>query len=175
MQMEWMPLATSPFWMALAQQVQQVEDAYYRSMIEQGMANAEKWLARHPIPFHFCHGDFTPWNLLKDGNKLFVVDWEGASAGSPPMWDLCHFMFQTLFLIRHRDAAHIASALVGRDPGQWPGAAAWRDLGLKEIPPQSLVLLYCLERLAFWARTTPHPLPLLRTLSAMINLLVLES
>ena len=78
MQMEWMPLAASPFWMTLTQQVQQVEDAYYRSMIEQGMANAEKWLARHPIPFHFCHGDFTAWNLLKDGNKLFVVDWECA-------------------------------------------------------------------------------------------------
>jgi len=175
MQMEWMPLSTSPFWRALALQVQQVEAPYYRRLLEQGMANTARWLARHPIPFHFCHGDFAPWNLKRDGNKLFIVDWECASDAGPPMWDLCHFIFQTLFLVRRRDAAYIASALVGHDPGQWPGAAAWRDLGLKEIPPQSLVLLYCLERLAFWARITPPPLSLLRTLSAMINLLVLES
>jgi hypothetical protein len=175
MQMEWMPLSSSPFWMTLVQHVEQVEDPYYRSTLEQGMANAEKWLAKHPLPFHFCHGDFTPWNLQRERNKLFLVDWECAAKAGPPMWDLCHFIFQTLFLVRHQDAAHIVSALTGHDPGQWPGAAAWRDLGLKEIPPQSLVLLYCLERLAFWARTASRPLALLRTLSVMINLLVLES
>lgn len=167
---EWMPVQTSPFWLTLAQHVRQVNHTYYRRVLEQGLANAAGWLAKTPLPFHFCHGDFTPWNLQRDGQKLFVVDWECASEAGPPLWDLFHFIFQTLYLVKKRDAASISRALVASGPGQWPLAAALRDIGLKEMPPEPLVLLYCLERLAFWAHTEPRNLSLLRTLSAMVNL-----
>jgi len=80
-----------------------------------------------------------------------------------------------LYLVKQWDAADIYRAFVTSGPWQWPLASALRDVGLTEIPPQPLVLLYCLERLAFWARTAPHQLGLLRTLSALVNLLGVAS
>lgn len=174
LQVERMPLATSPFWLTLTEHVQQVQHSYYRSMVEQGMARAATWLATTPIPFHFCHGDFTPWNLQRQGQKLFIVDWECATVAASPLWDLFHFIFQTLYLVKKKDAASIAAALVESVPASWPVTVAVPDLDVQERLPQSLALLYCIERLAFWARTEPHQLSLLRTLSAMVSLLGLE-
>src|SRR6185295_8532168 len=42
------------------------------------------------VPTVWRHRDFTPWNLLRDGSALAVVDWEGAQPG-PPLCDLLHF------------------------------------------------------------------------------------
>lgn len=174
MQAVWRPLPASPFWLTLAQYVRQVNHAYYRGVLEQGMASAERWLATTALPFRFCHGDFTPWNVQRDGQKLRIVNWECAASSGPPLWDLCHFMFQTLSLVEQWDAARICRALVGGTPRQWPIASALRGVGLPDMPLQPLVLLYCIERLAFWARAEPCHVILLRTLSAIINLLGLE-
>jgi hypothetical protein len=174
MQAVWRPLPASPFWLTLTQRVRQVNHAYYRSILEQGMASAERWLARTALPFRFCHGDFTPWNLQRDGQKLRIVNWECAADTGPPLWDLCHFMFQTLSLVEQWDAGRICRALVGGTPRQWPIASALRGVGLPDMPLQPLVLLYCIERLAFWARTEPCQVILPRTLSTIISLLDLE-
>jgi thymidylate kinase len=173
MQTVWMPLPLSAFWLTVTQHAQQVHHAYYRGVLEHGMARAEEWLATVPLPFCFSHGDFTPWNLQRDGPKLFIVDWECASAIGSPMWDLCHFIFQTFYLVKKWDAARICRVLVDNGPQQQPIASALRRLGLTEIPPQVLVLLYCLERLAFWALREPRDRALLRSLSAVINFLTL--
>jgi aminoglycoside phosphotransferase (APT) family kinase protein len=44
-----------------------------------------------PLPIVWRHRDFTPWNLLRAGDLLSVIDWEGCRPG-PPLCDLLHFL-----------------------------------------------------------------------------------
>ncbi len=47
----------------------------------------------------FAHGDFCPWNMMNDQDKIFVFDWE--LAGRYPMgYDLFTYIFQTAALLR---------------------------------------------------------------------------
>jgi hypothetical protein len=54
------------------------------------------------IPLSVSHGDFTPWNMYCDINRLYVYDWELSSNGIPMLFDLYHFIFQSEALI-HRN------------------------------------------------------------------------
>ena len=44
-----------------------------------------------PFPIVWRHRDFTPWNLLRQGRHLSVIDWEGAQPGLA-LCDLLHFI-----------------------------------------------------------------------------------
>jgi hypothetical protein len=43
-----------------------------------------------PIPGVIRHPDFNVWNLVRDGDRIHVIDWEGAAPG-PPLCDLVQF------------------------------------------------------------------------------------
>lgn len=46
----------------------------------------------------FAHGDFCPWNMMLNNNKLQIYDWE--MAGEYPLgYDLFTYIFQTAFLL----------------------------------------------------------------------------
>lgn len=51
------------------------------------------------IPVSICHGDFTPWNMYMDKNRLYLYDWELSENNMPMLFDLFHFIFQTEILI----------------------------------------------------------------------------
>jgi len=38
------------------------------------------------------HGDFVPWNMRNTSQGLYIFDWEYASNGYLPLYDLCHFL-----------------------------------------------------------------------------------
>jgi hypothetical protein len=57
------------------------------------------------------HGDFTPWNMYTDENRLFVYDWELARNGIPMLFDLYHFSFQTVILQQHKDFNAVNEAI----------------------------------------------------------------
>lgn len=42
-------------------------------------------------PFTISHGDFAFWNIRKAAGHIFVFDWEYATRGTPPLFDLLHF------------------------------------------------------------------------------------
>jgi aminoglycoside phosphotransferase (APT) family kinase protein len=45
------------------------------------LARAARWLSDHPpapAPDVICHGDFHPFNLLADGDRVTVLDWSAA-------------------------------------------------------------------------------------------------
>ena len=48
-------------------------------------------LAGVAIPVVWSHRDFAVWNLARDGNRLAVLDWEGARIG-PPLCDMMHLV-----------------------------------------------------------------------------------
>ena len=75
-------------------------------------------LSRRIAPFRpaLCHNDMMPANLIDDGKKLWLLDWEYAGAGHP-LFDLAH-------------ASTVADlspeqqrALLDAYPGRLPGAA----------------------------------------------------
>jgi Phosphotransferase enzyme family len=147
---------------------------YYRHVLEQGIAKAEAWLGKTRLPFHFCHGDFTPWNMKQNGKKLFIFDWEYASEAGPPAWDLFHFRFETMRLLKKWDVGAIYAALGENEPCHWGRESALGALGLEERYLKPFLLLYLLDRLAFHTATGSEDLSLLQTLSATANLLVLQ-
>jgi hypothetical protein len=57
-----------------------------------------------PLPAVWEHGDFAPWNLVWDGDRLTAVDWEEASAPGIPMVDVFHFVWIQSFLFGERPA-----------------------------------------------------------------------
>ena len=44
---------------------------------------AAKELSGAPLPVVWEHGDFTIWNILRDGDRVHVLDWEYSRGGVP--------------------------------------------------------------------------------------------
>jgi hypothetical protein len=64
------------------------------------------------LPLGPRHGDFTPWNTARVGDRLFVFDWEYSEEDSLPGWDLFHFLVQTSVLVRNRPAHSVYASIV---------------------------------------------------------------
>jgi hypothetical protein len=45
-----------------------------------------------PLPVCWQHGDFSPWNMLRDGQRLMLVDWERSRPYGLPLQDVFHFL-----------------------------------------------------------------------------------
>ena len=67
------------------------------------------------------HGDVAPWNLLKAGDRWVLVDWEDARLGSPPFYDLMHFLAQSCTLLGRPTTRELAAG-VAENKG-WIGRA----------------------------------------------------
>jgi len=50
------------------------------------------------IPMVATHRDFGPWNIKKTDKNIFVFDWEYASSGYIPLYDIFHFIVMPLAL-----------------------------------------------------------------------------
>lgn len=51
------------------------------------------------IPMSKTHGDFTPWNMYVNQDKLFIYDWELSLKEAPLLFDLFHFILQSQIMI----------------------------------------------------------------------------
>ena len=58
------------------------------------------------------HGDFTPWNMYCDEQRLYVYDWELAQNGIPMLFDLYHFTFQTTILQHRKEFLAVKEAML---------------------------------------------------------------
>jgi len=127
-------LADSPYW------------AGVRARLAAGsgsetLRKAVDWIEhRHgdeEIAFGAWHGDFTPWNMARLGERTYVWDWERA-APAPAGLDLLHFLFQTVCRFEHRTPAEAVERCSKRTPGL---------LARLEVPPASEPVLWLLYRL----------------------------
>jgi hypothetical protein len=75
------------------------------------------------LPSGLVHGDFAPWNLIDDGRRIGVIDWEYARSDGLPFWDLWHFAVLTAVSVgRDRMRRSILRAMLGE--GRLAGALA---------------------------------------------------
>ena len=63
-----------------------------------------------------CHNDMLPANLIDDGSRLWLLDWEYAGAGHP-LFDLAHVSTANSLSLEQQ------SALLDAYPGRLPTAA----------------------------------------------------
>ena len=68
----------------------------------------------------FCafHGDFTPWNIFANNDKLFVFDFEYAAMSYPTGLDRYHFFTQTAVFEKHWGADEVI-AYIDKNAGSW--------------------------------------------------------
>jgi len=76
----------------LSYKIEEIENSYYNSLGKLGI----EWLLskNNKIPINFSHGDFTPWNMLKVGDKLYLYDWEFSVNELPAGWDIIRYIIQ---------------------------------------------------------------------------------
>ncbi|HXG63296.1 MAG TPA: phosphotransferase [Planctomycetota bacterium] len=99
------------------------------------------------VSFAFAHGDFTPWNLHAQGDRLGVYDWELAGE-APVLHDLFHFVCQSGVLIRRRSARAIL-----RDVGAMEEKDGVRDLARRFGVDLGLHFrLYLVDRASYYLR-----------------------
>lgn len=60
------------------------------------------------VPVSVSHGDFTPWNMYCDEERLYVYDWEMAKNGIPMLFDLFHFSYQSVILQQQKTYKEVA-------------------------------------------------------------------
>lgn len=86
-------------------------------MRELGTPELDVWfepLAGKSWPVAVQHGDFVPWNVLKDSNgTLRAIDWEYAALESFPYLDLAYYVLQTSALIYRRAPLEAVSRAPG--------------------------------------------------------------
>lgn len=63
------------------------------------------------IPVSVSHGDFTPWNMYCDEQRLYVYDWEMARNGIPMLFDLFHFSYQSVILQQQKSYTEVRASI----------------------------------------------------------------
>ena len=144
----WTSLRESEFWEDILVRVQGISDKYHRDTLERGIRKADAQLRAEQLPFHFSHGDFTPWNTKYDGNRLYVFDWEQSKEAGLPAHDVFHFHFQEMRCVMRRDVEKIYDAFLTHQLLRSRVETHLRDLGLTGIPVEVLFFLYRLDQLA---------------------------
>ncbi|MGH9005221.1 MAG: hypothetical protein ACRDYV_19030, partial [Acidimicrobiia bacterium] len=71
------------------------------------------------LRFGTWHGDFTPWNMARLDDGIFVWDWERSGA-APVGLDLLHFLFQSTCRFEGRNPARSVEICRERTPGLLP-------------------------------------------------------
>ncbi len=64
------------------------------------------------IPVCFAHGDFTPWNIIFQKEKLGLIDFEHASIEYPVLYDYLNFIVQKAVLVDHLTYKEILTKLM---------------------------------------------------------------
>ncbi len=64
------------------------------------------------IKVALAHGDFTPWNMFINKEKLAIYDWELSRSDLPLFYDAIHFIFQSSILIERASFKEIQQKLV---------------------------------------------------------------
>jgi len=110
--LRWLPLSESSFWQHLQEQKKKVRSVYCRHLLEMAMEQiSERW-GGCELPFHYAHGDFTPWNAFIANGSLYLYDWEYALKEAPAGYDIFHFAVQQASLVKSKAPGRISKTVL---------------------------------------------------------------
>lgn len=87
----------SPMWSSIWGMWHQLQESSPQSLpatLAPALRRLQDELGALSMPLSLAHGDFAPWNTRLGARSLFVLDWERASEGMSPLYDV--FNFQAL-------------------------------------------------------------------------------
>lgn len=108
------PLTSSRFWMKLEADLNRLninED----SRIPKPLIDKINWLKNQiqhqEIFVNQTHGDFTPWNMFVENEKLCLFDLEYFNNDFPLFHDAFHFIYQNGILVKHQSNKRIQNEI----------------------------------------------------------------
>ena len=118
-----MPFEKSDYFNAIAQLEQHLDwlpQNIDRDIVSKTIYSIKSKYCGKEIELCACHGDFTPWNMFANGNRLFIFDFEYAAMSYPAGIDRYHFFTQTAVFEKHWGADEIIAHMESK-------AGAWID------------------------------------------------
>jgi hypothetical protein len=132
-------LAASPWWLSVHSRIQGVADLAARSALEQAAERIEGAHGHMPLKFGAWHGDLAPWNLARNGSRLYAWDWESSAPCAPLGFDVVHFHYSVAFIAQRRPLAEAAAVAAGS------AGAVLDALGVPERAHRLVALLHMVE------------------------------
>lgn len=99
------PLHETSYWTRLGAHLRSATDPRSRELARVWRSLTDR-CTNAPLAIGSWHGDWAPWNMAWNGNRLFVWDFERFERGVPLGFDLVHFDLQTRILnprVRHAE------------------------------------------------------------------------
>lgn len=163
-------LADSNWWSEFTTRVEQVTNYYYRSILDHCTQQVTDKAGNTVIPFHRCHGDFAPWNILTSGGRLYIFDWENSQPQAPPAWDLIRFQVQVLCLLKKCGPGQVVRSFQPGGDAYSALSAYLADLGLDSEWAERLFSLYMMDQLARYAMRNHTNFAERRALAMIVSL-----
>lgn len=98
------PVVESRWWKRLAGKVDGQESSDSQALLS-GMSSVAAALGNRETQFGAMHGDWSPWNMMTEGPRATVWDWERFSLESPLGLDALNFSFRSLLRSPRHGAA----------------------------------------------------------------------
>jgi hypothetical protein len=139
------PLGTSTYWNRLRRSLSTMLENAPRNAIEVvgGCVNRiEDRFGDMPLLFGAWHGDWVPWNLAWDEDRLVAWDWEHTGQDVPFGFDVLHFLFQLPFAKKRKTLAASIGEMRRRRP------AALDSLDVSSDVQPAITAAYLLELFA---------------------------
>lgn len=113
----------------------------FRNLLKETLSLLEENILDKKIYFSLSHGDFAPWNILRQNKKFFIYDWETACFDAPVGIDMVHFNFQTGNLLWNLDAKALLNFILSNQSYE----ILTTKLQISLMNPQMLLLCYLLK------------------------------
>ncbi len=113
-------------------------------------------LIKIKFPLVFTHGDFVPYNIRKNSDKLVIFDWEFSKIAGLPFFDLFHFVFQGYHQIFNRSVDRIIKSQLFNHKRDWRFLVQYADfLNISHNYIFNFFVLYLAENLVFDLKNRP--------------------
>ena len=112
--------------LALEKHIEWLPDNVDKKLIIDSVAKIRQEYCGHEVEFSACHGDFTPWNMFIEKNRLFVFDFEYTAKSYPPGLDHYHFFTQTAVFEKKWGVDEITAFMASKE-------GAWIDKGVYRL------------------------------------------
>jgi thymidylate kinase len=165
-----LPLSQSMFWKSLSGWMSRMQVGWPGYALLPKLERVAKRLDSVLLPFHFCHGDFVPWNVRVTDGLPFLFDWEYARAQWLPGYDLLHFLFQTHLLLTGQGPAGVYRSVLKQIIGSTAARTYWEKLQIEEASLPALVQFYLLERAIYHSYVSPGHYPALQGFLALVEI-----